>query len=173
MKPTRVVPLVALAAIGLAVGWVAVDIVERFASRILGVPWLAAAGLWILAIAVLTWAIISRTSLVAPRQHHRGDGWRREAVPVSSTPARPHRKRMPPLVAARTAALALAASRTGSLIGGFYLGIALALIPVLGTPSGSGSFAAAATSVVACLVLTIAAVWLESMCRLRDRHDES
>ena len=78
---------------------------------------------------------------------------------------------MPPLVAARTAALALAASRTGALIGGFYLGIALGLIGVLQTPSGSSSFGAAVASVVACALMVAVALWLEWMCRLpEDDH---
>jgi hypothetical protein len=79
---------------------------------------------------------------------------------------------MPPLVAARTAALALAASRTGVLIGGFYLGIALGLIGVRDTPTGASSMAAAVASVLACAVLVGAALWLESLCRLRDGDDK-
>lgn len=75
---------------------------------------------------------------------------------------------MPPLVAARTAALALAASRTGALIGGFYLGIALGLLGVRDTPTGSASLGAAVASVLACAVLVGAALWLEHLCRLRD-----
>ena len=49
-------------------------------------------------------------------------------------------------LAGDTAALALAASRTGALIGGFYLGIALGLLGVRDTPTGSASMAAALTS---------------------------
>jgi hypothetical protein len=75
---------------------------------------------------------------------------------------------MPPLVAARTAALALAASRTGALIGGFYLGVALGLLGVSDTPTGSSSLSAALTSVLACAVLVGAALWLERLCRLPE-----
>ena len=171
MKPTRIVPLVSLAAIGLAVGWVAVELVDRFASRILSVPWLAAGTLWLLALAVLVWAVISRPSLVDSRE--REESRMRPATVAVSPERRPQRKRMPPLVAARTAALAMAASRTGAVIGGFYLGISLALIPAVGTVTGASSLGAAASCVVACIVLVVAAVWLESMCRLRDRGDDS
>lgn len=74
----------------------------------------------------------------------------------------------------RAAALALAASRTGAVIGGLYLGIVLGVAGDLGVPSGVAAFAAAATAVVACVVLTGAALWLESLCRLRrdDGPDE-
>ena len=158
MKPTRWVPLVAIAAIALAVGWVLVDLVERMAGRILGVPWLAAVGLWVLALGVLGWAALSRGRLgSAPR-----------SGPAAVGTGASGDRRMPPLVAARTAALAMAASRTGALIGGFYLGIALGLIGVRDTPTGSASMTAALASVLACAVLVGAALWLETMCRLRD-----
>lgn len=162
MRPTRWVPLVAITAIALAVGWVLVDVVERLAGRILGVPWLAAVALWVLAIGVLGWALLSRGRL--------GDGPKSGPSPAAAAPRGPDR-RMPPLVAARTAALALAASRTGALIGGFYLGIALGLLGVRDTPTGSASLAAAVASVIACAVLVGSALWLESLCRLRDSDD--
>ncbi len=161
MRQTRWVPLVAIAAIALAVGWVLVDLVERAAGRILGVPWLAAVALWVLAIGVLGWAVLSRGRL----GHKPASG----AATVGGPPDRD--RRMPPLVAARTAALAMAASRTGALIGGFYLGIALGLIGVSDTPTGSSSMGAAIASVLACAVLVGAALWLESLCRLRDGDD--
>jgi len=163
------VPLIVLAAIGLAVGWVAVQLVERFAGRILLVPWAAAIGLVLLAVAVLIWAVVSRPRLVS----HERDRAATSLSPPSAGAARPPRSpRMPPLVAARTAALAMAASRTGAVIGGFYLGIALALIPVASTTTGLQSLSACIACVIACLVLVVGAVWLESMCRLRDRDDD-
>lgn len=161
MKPTRWVPLVAIAAIALAVGWVLVDVVERVAGRILEVPWLAAIALWVLALGVLGWAVLSRGRL----------GHKPPAGPAAATASASEHGRMPPLVAARTAALALAASRTGALIGGFYLGIALGLLGVRDTPTGSASMAAAITSVLACAVLVGAALWLERLCRLREGDD--
>jgi len=161
VKPTRWVPLVAIGAIALAVGWLLVDLVERVAGRILGVPWLAAVALWVLAIGVLGWTVLSRGRLSG----------RPGAGPAAAGADRDSHHRMPPLVAARTAALALAASRTGALIGGFYLGIGLGLLGVRDTPTGSASLAAAVASVAACVVLVAAALWLEQLCRLRDDDD--
>lgn len=158
MRPTRWVPLVAIAAIALAVGWVLVDLVERAAGRILGVPWLAAVAMWVLALGVLGWALLSRGRL----------GRAPSSGPAAIGGPGARDGRMPPLVAARTAALALAASRTGALIGGFYLGVALGLLGVRDTPTGSASLGAAVTSVVACAVLVGAALWLERLCRLRE-----
>lgn len=174
MKPTRGVTLAAFGAFGVASGWVAVVLVGRLVGRILVVPWPAAAALWVLALAVVAWALVSRPALVDPDRRRGGSPVDRfgRGVPApvaTGAPTRPRkRRRMDPLVAARTAALAMAASRTGAVIGGFYLGVALAVLPDLSTPSGSQSFSAALTSVVACAVLVVAALWLESMCRLRD-----
>lgn len=161
MKPTTWRSLVAIAAVALAVGWVVVGVVERMSGRILGVPWLAAAALWILAAALVAWALLSRGRI--------GHAPTRGAAAVDATS--PRDSRMPPLVAARTAALALAASRTGALIGGFYVGVALALVGVRDTPTGSAALAAAAACVGACVVLVGAALWLERLCRLRDGDD--
>ena len=162
MKPTRWVSLTILLAVGLAIGWIAVDVVERFAGRVLVVPSLAALGLWILALGILIWALVSRSALAGDRRR-----------PGAALPgADPSQRRMPPLVAARTAALALAASRTGALIGGVYLGIALALTPVLGTSNGSASFGASVAGLLACAVLVGAAVWLESMCRIDEDEQQ-
>lgn len=168
MTPTRWLPLLGFAAIGLSAGWVAVLVVERMSGRVLLVPWIAPSALWLLALAVVIWAIVSRPALVDPHEEQRRSG---RPVPATVSPTRVvrhGRRRMPPLVAARTAALAMAASRTGAAIGGLYLGIALALLPRLSAPTGSASFTSAVLSFLACAVLTAAALWLESMCRLRD-----
>jgi hypothetical protein len=162
MRPTRWVPLVAIAAIALAVGWVLVDLVERLAGRVLGVPWLAAVALWVLALGVLGWTVLSRGRL----------GGKPPPGPAAANAVGRSDRRMPPIVAARTAALALAASRTGALIGGFYLGIAFGLIGVRDTPTGSASLTAALASVAACALLVGSALWLERMCHLRDRDGD-
>jgi hypothetical protein len=162
MKSTGWGVLLGTAAVGLAVGWVLVDAVARMSGRIMGVPWLAAGALWVLAIGIVGWAVLSRG-----RIGHESRG--KTATAELSRAGGP---RMPPLVAARTAALALAASRTGALIGGFYLGVSLGLLGVRDTPSGSAALGAAAACVAACVVLVAAALWLERLCRLRDGHDD-
>lgn len=178
MKRTSVAWLIALALIGLGLGWALVQLVDAFAGRILAVPILASIGVWALAVAVLLWAIVSRPRLL---EHHHGssgasdpgNGMARVPVPVPvhtgdpKAQRRSSHDRMPPLVAARTAALALAASRTGALVGGFYLGVSAALLGVVSTPSGQASLTASIIALGACAVLVGAAAWLESMCRLR------
>lgn len=144
MTPTRIRTLVAMAAIAAAVGWGVVQVVDAWLGRLVPVPWLAAAALWLLAGAVLYWTISSR-----PRLQRR-----------------PGTRPMPPLVAARTAALAMAASRIGALVGGFYAGVAAGMVPSIATPTGSQTFWSAGLASLGALALVVAALWLEHVCRL-------
>ncbi|MEI6363243.1 MAG: DUF3180 domain-containing protein [Actinomycetes bacterium] len=144
MKPTRVWALVAAAAVAAAIGWALVQLVDAWVGRLVPVPWLAAAALWLVAAGVGYWAYTSR-----PRLQRK-----------------PGAKPMPPLVAARTAAMAMAASRIGALVAGFYAGIAIGVIPSIGTPSGESTFWSASLASLGAVVLVIAALWLEHVCRL-------
>lgn len=144
MQPTRVRLLVGVAVISAALGWGVVQIVDAWFGRLVPVPWAAAGALWFLAGAVAYWAFTSRPRLQG----------------------RPGAKPMPPIVAARSAALALAASRIGSLVTGFYAGVAVAMAARLATESGLQSFWAATAAAVGALLLTAAALWLEHLCRL-------
>lgn len=151
MTGTRVRVLVALAAVTASIGWGVVQLVTGQSGRVLPVPWLAAATMWILAVTVVLWAVISRPRL------RRAPG------------ARP----MPPLVAARTAALAMAASRTGALVAGFYAGVALASFPARITEAGSDAMWAAVVTGLGALALVGAALWLEWLCRLPADGDDA
>ena len=144
MGATRISLLVALAAIAAVLGYAGVTIVAGQSGQVLQVPWLAAATLWVLALALLMWAVLSR-----PRLQRK-----------------PGAKLMPPLMAARTAALAMAASRAGSLVLGFYAGVALASMPHRDAPAGMTTTWASAASAVGALALAAAALWLEYLCRL-------
>jgi hypothetical protein len=144
MKPTRARNLLAVGVIAAAIGWGVVQLVDAWLGRLVPVPWLAAAALWLVAGALLYWAVASRPRLQG----------------------KPGAKPMPPLVAARTAALAMAASRTGALVAGFYSGIALGIVPSIGTPTGSSTFWSASLASLGAIALVAAALWLEHVCRL-------
>ncbi len=144
MQPTRIRLLVGIAVVAAALGWGVVQVIDAWSGRIVPVPWLAAAALWLLAGAVGYWGLSSR-----PRLQHR-----------------PGSKPMPAIVAARTAALAMAASRIGALVMGFYGGIAVGMATKLGTASGAQTFWAATIASVGALALATAALWLEHLCRL-------
>jgi hypothetical protein len=144
MTPTRIRLLAVLAVVAGAVGWGVLTLIEGQSGRVIPVPWLAPATLWFLAIAVLVWALTCR-----PRLLHR-----------------PGARPMPPFVAARTAALAMAASRTGSLVAGFYAGLAIGAFDSRQTPVGNTTLWASVLSTLGAVALVAAALWLEHMCRL-------
>jgi hypothetical protein len=150
MQPTRVRLLVGITVIAAAVGWGVVQVVDAWFGRLVPVPWAAAGALWLLAGAVAYWAFTSR-----PRLRHA-----------------PGSKPLPPLVAARSAALAMAASRIGALVLGFYAGIAVGMAPSLSTESGLQIFWAATAAALGSLALVVAALWLEHLCRLPIGPDD-
>jgi hypothetical protein len=141
--------LIGLAALAGAIGWGVGSFVMGQAGRIVPVPWLAPMTMGMLALGLLMWTLLSRPRLL----HHPG-----------SQP-------MPPIVAARTAALAMAASRTGALIGGFYLGVLLSVVPRADTQTGLTTLWAAGFTTAAAICLTVVAVWLERMCQLPAGDD--
>jgi hypothetical protein len=143
--------VVAVAVVFAAIGWAVVRIVDAWFGRLIAVPWLSAAAMWLLAAATLYWAISSRPRLEG----------------------RPGVRPMPPIVAARTAVLAMAASRVGAVVAGFYGGVAIAMLGSLGTETGQTT---AWTSALACagsLVLVGAALWLERICRIPVDPDDT
>ena len=155
MGTTRVRVLLVLALIAAVLGYAVVTVIADQSGRVIQVPWLAAATLWVLAIALAIWALLSRPRLQ-----------RKPGAKSGST-------RMPPLMAARTAALAMAASRAGSLVAGFYAGVALASLPHRDTPAGLTTTWTSAASTLGAVVLVVAALWLEYMCRLPVKDDRT
>lgn len=151
MQPTRTRLLIAIGVISAALGWGTVQIVAAWLGRLVPVPWLAGAALVLVAGALAYWTYQARPRLQG----------------------RPGVKPMEGIVAARSAALAMAASRIGALVGGFYAGIAVGMIGSIGTPSGAQTFWAATVAAVGALALVVAAVWLEHSCRIPlDRDDD-
>lgn len=150
MQPTRIRMLVAVAAVSAAVGWGTVQIVAGQLGRLLPVPWLAAAAVWLLAAATLAWAVSTRPRLQG----------------------RPGVRPMPPAVAARTAALAMAGSRAGAVVAGLYLGVLVGMLPSAGTPTGQVTVWSAAGASVGAVALVAAALWLEHICRLPIGPDD-
>ena len=146
MTPTTVKLLVALAVVSAAAGWGLSSVWEAVTGRYLPVPWTAAAALGLLAVAMLIWALSVR-----PRLRHD-----------------PHSRPLDPLVAARTAALAMAASRTGAIAGGVYLGIAASFVGRWAQDAGRERVISAGCAVVASVAVIVVALWLKRMCRLPD-----
>jgi hypothetical protein len=144
MRPTPIRLLVVLAVIAGTLGWAVLVLVHALADRIIVVPLLAAAAMWLLAGGLLSW-----TLSVRPRLQRK-----------------PGARPIAPLVAARTAVLAIAASRIGALVAGFYAGVVVGVVPFLTTVSGAESFWAALATAVGSVALAAIALWLEHICRL-------
>jgi len=144
MKPTRIRFLVLPALVSGVLGWVVATLMDGQFGRALPVPLLAAVTLWLLAAAVLVWALLARPRLQRKSGSHP----------------------MPPIVAARTAALAMAASRTGGIVAGFYAGVAAGTFPDRLTQAGNHSLWASGAAAIGALALVVAALWLEYLCRL-------
>ncbi|MFA7324004.1 MAG: DUF3180 domain-containing protein [Candidatus Nanopelagicales bacterium] len=150
MTPTRIRLLIVLAVLAGAIGWACAVLISGQLGRVVPVTWLAPLTLWSLAIALFIWALLARPKL----RRKRGS------------------RRMAPLVAARTAALAMAASRTGALVAGFYLGLATGSLPSQQTQAGSETLWASLVSAGGAIALAAAALWLEHMCRLPSDGDD-
>jgi hypothetical protein len=151
MTPTRTRTLLVLAGLAAVAGWAVTRLVDAYAGRSMPVPWTVAVVMAMLALAVALWA--------------RGTRARLER--------RPGTKPMPPLVAARSAALAMAVSRTGAVVGGFYLGVALTLSPSWDIAYVRGLVIAAVAASAASLALVGAGLWLERVCRVPPSDDDA
>ncbi len=144
VTPTHPRLLLAITAVAAAAGWSLAAVIEAVADRYLPLPLSASAGVWLLAIAVAMWGWIARPRLLR----------------------RPGHEPLAPVVAARTAALALAGSRVGAGVAGTYLGIALMLLPDAAVEAARSGLAICGLTIVGALALIAASMWLERMCRL-------
>ncbi len=150
MTPTRPRLLLALGVLAAAIGFATVLLWDAFTGRTLPVPLTAALTLVLLAVALFAWAIAVRPRLLG----------------------RPNTRPMSPFVATRTAALAMAASRTGALVAGFYFGTAVVFAMNFSTPIAAERFWYALGCVSAAALVVLAALWLEYLCRLTDKDDD-
>jgi len=140
--------LVVAAGAGL-LGWVFAEWIDG-RGRLPQVPWMAVLVVWVLTGFVGAWTLVARRRL-RPK---------------------PGGTRMAPLVAARTAALALAGSRTGAVLFGLYGGLALRLVQETAVAAGRERLLAAALAALGGLVLAGLSLWLEHVCRLPDDPDD-
>jgi hypothetical protein len=150
MQPTRVRLLIGVSLVTGALGWGIVQVVASWSGRLAPVPWLAAAALWIMAAALAYWTVLSRPRLQG----------------------RPGAKPLAPIVAARSAALAMAASRIGAVMLGLYAGVAIAMAGRLGTATGAQAFWSATVAALGALGIVAAALWLERTCRIPLGRDD-
>jgi Protein of unknown function (DUF3180) len=149
MQQTKVSHLVVIFAVLGAIGWAITIVLQGQTGRSLPIPGLAAAAMWIFGISFALWTYFAK-----PRLQRQ-----------------PGHKPFPPLAAARIAVLAMAASRTGAVIGGFYLGVALASVSNSSTPAGWSAMIAAFLAAIGSVLVVVSALWLESMCVARNADE--
>jgi hypothetical protein len=143
VKPTRITSLVALFVAVAAVTWGALRLVEDRGGVLPPLSWSAPAGMLALAAVVLATALGLRNRL-------------------SRNDKRPH-----PLSMARMAVLGKASAHVGPIVGGLYAGYALVLLPTLDIGDRRDRALLAGGAVLASLVLTVAGLFLERICRVR------
>jgi ABC-type thiamin/hydroxymethylpyrimidine transport system permease subunit len=146
VTPTRPLQLIVLGVLASAIGWAAVQLSQGIFAGTLPVPWTAAMTLALLALSLFCWSLIIRPRIL----HKKG------AKPLS------------PFVAARSAALAMAASRTGAIVAGFYGGAVIGLSPNYAMAITRQRLWLALAAAVAAVLVVLAALWLEHICRLDD-----
>lgn len=150
MRPTSRLLLVGIAVLTAVVGYTGGLILEGRGRALPDVPPSAPAVLLLFGAIVLTLAVTTRSRLRALRER------RADAVPLN------------PLTVARYGVLARASSPVGAGVFGLYGGYALFHVVDLGEP-GRGELATwSGLAALAGLGLTLAALFLEHVCRIPD-----
>jgi hypothetical protein len=149
MTPMRARHLALTALVVGVVTWSALRIVEATGGVALPLPWTAAAGMLVIAGAVLVagWPV---------RRWTRGD----------------RSRRLDALRAARTLVLAKASAYSGAALAGFYAAQALLVVPDLDVEARRERFWVALLAVGAALVMVAAGLVVERWCRLPPPDDD-
>lgn len=150
MKNTTISTLILTLLIGASLGYFGSSIYENITSQLIFIHLNTALAVLLLDIAILFWGINFRNRLVSKYSR----------IPVG------------PLVAARTTALALAASRTGALLTGFYLAVSIFFITSLANQTSSQRLTNALISAFVAIWLMFLGVWLEQICRIKQPNDD-
>lgn len=150
MTPTSWRLILVLAVIAGVLGWGIADLYERAVGRTLPVPITAAFFLAAMAVVLFIWTVIVRQRMNP----------------------KPGQEPVNPFLASRSAALAMASSRTGALVAGFYAGVGIDMLALSDTVYGRERLWIALGCVVAAAAVTVVALWLESICRIKEEDPD-
>lgn len=159
MTPTRKRLLLLIAVLGLLCGLTASRLYLAMTTMLITIRATTPVVTGVMCAALLWWTILVRRRLLhIQRALHeaRKDG----------TPFVMRDKPLEPIVAARTLALAFAASRAGAYVAGFYLGLTLVFLGHWEVADARLRFAFALLTAVFALLLVAVALWLERSCKL-------
>ena len=151
IQQTKIRTLFVLAILAAAVGWSIAQLWPTFFGQGIPVSIGSAIAMILVFATLLIWTLMTRARL----------------KPDATV------NRLHPIVAARTAALAMSASRVGSLALGFYVGVLLANIAAAYSSAGTDRIRICAVTAVASLLTVIVALWLERICQIKEPPAES
>lgn len=151
MQQTKISMLMVLAVLAAAVGWSVAQLWPTFFGQGMPVSIGSAFAMILVFVSLLVWTLMTRARL-------------KPGATIN---------RLHPIVAARTAALAMSASRVGSLVFGFYVGVLLANLAADFSSAGTDRIRISAVTATASLLTAIIAIWLERICRLKEPPSES
>jgi len=147
VQPTKPWSLAAIAAVCAALAWI---VVKFTFSDVAPLPWTAVPALILLAIGEFGFA-----RNLGPRL--RGE---QGAKPIQ------------PMAVPRVVALAKASSAAGAAIGGLAFGFLIYTIPLLDKPVPGHDAIVSAVTMLAAVVLVLAALYLERVCRAPEPPDD-
>jgi hypothetical protein len=146
MQQTKISILALLAILAAAVGWSLAQLWPKFVGQGMPVSIGSAIAMILVFVTLLIWTLMTRARL-------------KPGVRIN---------RLHPIVAARTAALAMSASRVGSLAFGFYVGVFLANVAAAYSSAGADRIQISAVTAIASFLTAIVALWLERICRIKE-----
>jgi len=151
MQQTKVSMLVVLAILAAAVGWSFAQLWPTFFGQGMPVAFGSAIAMILVFFTLLIWTLMTRARL-------------KPGATIN---------RLHPIVAARTAALAMSASRVGSLAFGFYVGVLLANVVADYSSAGTDRIRISAITALASLLTAAVAIWLELICQIKEPPSNS
>jgi len=146
MQQTKINMLAVLAILAAAVGWSFAQLWPTFFDQGMPVSVGSAIAMVLVFVTLLIWTLMTRARL----------------KPGATL------NRLHPIVAARTAALAMSASRVGSLAFGFYVGVFLANLAADYSSAGAERIQISAVTAIASLLTAAVALWLERICQIKE-----
>ena len=143
---TKISMLAVLAILAVAVGWSFAQLWPTFFGQGMPVSVGSAIAMILVFVTLLMWTLMTRARL-------------KPGATIN---------RLHPIVAARTAALAMSASRVGSLAFGFYVGVMFANIAADYSSAGANRIQISAITALASLLTATVALWLERICQIKE-----
>ena len=161
MTPTRKRDLLLLAFISALAGATVERVYLMSTGRIVPMSVWTPSAVAIIDVTLFLWALTIRRRLmhlVRARHDKRAPG----------TPFVMRERPLDALTAARTVALAFAASRAGAVLCGLYVGMASMLFRHWGSSDIEWRFSLSAVTALFSIALIVIALWIEHMCKLPD-----